>query len=90
MRSWLTAPAQQTPVHSDRPAAAVADSVGRVVVAGAQAHAPVLWAVEGRREPADRETGEVDAVAAAVSAVVMAHSSTYRSITAGISWTPCA
>jgi hypothetical protein len=79
----------------DRPAAAVADSVGRVVVAGAQARAPVLWAVEGRREPADRETGEVeaaavDAVAAAVSAVVMAHSSTYRSITAGISWTPCA
>src|SRR5579871_2181062 len=32
MRSWLTAPAQQTPVHSDRPAA-VADSVGRMVMA---------------------------------------------------------
>ncbi len=85
MRSWLTAPAQLMPVHSDRPAAVVADSVGRVAVAGAQAHAPVLWAVEGRRE-----TGEVDAVAAVVSAVVMAHSSTYRFITAGISWTPYA
>jgi len=97
-RSWLTAPAQQTPVHSDRPAAAVGDSVGRVVVVRAQAHAPALWAVEGRREPvgpADRVAGEVeaaavDARAAAVSAVVMALSSTYRSITAGILWTPCA
>ena len=33
MRSWLTAPAQQTPVHSDRPAVAAVDSVGWVVVA---------------------------------------------------------
>ena len=32
----------------------------------------------------------VDARGAAVSAVVMVPSSTYRSITAGISWTPCA
>src|ERR1700744_388269 len=88
MKSWLTAPAEQTPVHSDRPAA-VGGSVGRVVVARAQAHAPALWAVG----PADREAGKVgaaavDARAAAVAAVVMAPSSTYRSITAGISWTP--
>ena len=70
--------------------------MGRVVVARAPAHAPALWAVEGRREPvgpADLEAEEVEAVdarAAAVSAVVMALSSTYRSITVGILWTPCA
>ena len=83
MDSSGTRPAKLTPVHSDRPAAAVADSVGRVVVARAQAHAPALWVVEGA---ADREAREVEA--AAVSAVVMAHSSTCRSITAGILWTP--
>ena len=84
-RSWLAAPAKQTPVHSDRPAAAAGDSVGRVAVARAPAHAPALWVVE---VAADREAGKVEA--AAVSAVAMAHSWTCRSITAGISWTPCA
>jgi hypothetical protein len=77
---------------------AAVDSVGWVVVARVPAHAPALWAVEGRREavgPADLEAAEVEAAvvgarAAAVSEVVMGLSSTYRSIIAGILWTPCA